>query len=64
MYQKVHMRYTGDGWWEIRVFGSTRTINATYDQLNDREKLVADTIMKLKNPDGTITAAVSFNDFV
>ena len=64
MYKTVNLRYSGDGFWEVRVFGTTRTLNLKYEQLNDRERVAADAVMKLKNPDGTITAAVSFNDFV
>ena len=64
MYRTVHLRYLSNGSWEVRIFGTTRILNLQYEQLNDRERVAADAVMKLKNPDGTITAAVSFNDFI
>ena len=61
---KVHMRYAGDGFWELRVINTMRTVNRTDDELNARERIAADAIRKLADSDGTMTSAVSFMDFI
>ena len=61
--QKVHMRYTGDGFWEFRVMKTMRIVNKGDTQLNERERIAADAITKLAT-NGIMDAAVSFMDFI